>query len=260
MYKTIVVHVDGAPQARERIALAGLVAQGQQAHLVGAATAPPGQPEARRPAQEALKRFETQARGFDVSYETRLGEQEAAANLALQARYADLVVLSQSRPDSGMAQQPAPLPEQVALQAGRPVLILPHIGTFAHLDRHALVAWDGSRAATRAIGDALPLLRASKLVTVAVFNPEREHGVHGAQPGADIALYLARHGIQVAVQRQTTSPEQPVGEALLSLAANLQADLFVMGAYGHARWNEILLGGVTRTLLGSMTLPVLMSH
>ncbi|WP_413465224.1 universal stress protein [Janthinobacterium rivuli] len=89
---------------------------------------------------------------------------------------------------------------------------------------------------------------------------EREYGVHGAQPGADIALYLARHGIQVEVLRQTTPPDLPVGEALLSLAANLQADLFVMGAYGHARWNEILLGGVTRTLLRSMTLPVLMSH
>lgn len=259
MYKTIVVHVDGAPQCRERIALAALVAQHQQAHLVGAAAAPAALPDARRPLQEALERFEAQARTFDVSCETRLGEQEAAANLTLQARHADLVVLSQSGPDNGAA-QPAQLPEQVALHAGRPVLIMPHIGSSAHLDRHTLVAWDGSRAATRAIGDALPLLRASKLVTVAVFNPEREYGVHGAQPGADIALYLARHGIQVEVLRQTTSLDQPVGEALLSLAANLQADLFVMGAYGHARWNEILLGGVTRTLLRSMTLPVLMSH
>lgn len=256
MYKTIVVHVDGAPQCRERIALAALVAQHQQAHLVGAAAAPAALPDARRPLQEALERFEAQARTFDVSCETRLGEQEAAANLTLQARHADLVVLSQSGPDNGAAQ----LPEQVALHAGRPVLIMPHIGSSAHLDRHALVAWDGSRAATRAIGDALPLLRTSKLVTVAVLNPERESGVHGAQPGADIALYLARHGIRVEVLRQTTSLDQPVGEALLSLAANLQADLFVMGAYGHARWNEILLGGVTRTLLRSMTLPVLMSH
>lgn len=258
-YKTIVVHVDGAAHARERIAVAGLVASSQQAHLIGAATqsAPP---EAAQSAVEALDRFEAQARSADVPHERRLSEQDTASNLTLQARYADLLVLSQSAPHDSEHAGNEHLPEYVALFAGRPVLLVPHAGSYPHVDRHALVAWDGSRAAARAVGDALPLLRASRLVTVAVFNPEREYGVHGAQPGADIALFLARHGVQVEVLRQSTPLDLPVGEALLSLAAEQNADLLVMGAYGHPRWNEILLGGVTRTVLRSMTLPVLMSH
>ena len=258
-YKTIVVHVDGAARARERIAVAALIAGSQQAHLVGAATQA-ARPEARPSVLEALDRFEAQARSADVSHERRLSELDTASNLTLQARYADLLVLSQGHANGSEQGASEHLPEYVALFAGRPVLVVPHAGSYAHVDRHALVAWDGSRAATRAVSDALPLLRASQLVTVAVFNPEREHGVHGAQPGADIALFLARHGVQVEVLRQSTPPDLPVGEALLSLAAGHNADLLVMGAYGHPRWNEILLGGVTRTVLRSMTLPVLMSH
>ena len=278
-YKTILVHVDQSPHATARIELAGRLARSQEAHLVGAAltgltmeyyrnsglvaAGPMRQEEVdeiKRGGEQALQRFEMLARGADVSYESRYSDDEPESGLVQQARYADLVVLSQTDPDTSPFPMLRQLPEHLALHGGRPVLMVPYAGEFPTLNRHALVAWDASRAATRAVTDALPLLRRSARVTLAVFNPQRPFGAHGEQPGADIALYLARHGVTVEVQQQATAPGIDVGNALLSLAADTGADLLVMGAYGHQRWREIILGGVTRRLLQSMTLPVLMSH
>jgi nucleotide-binding universal stress UspA family protein len=278
-YKTILVHVDQSSHAHARVELAGLLARDQQAHLIGTAMTGLGMEyyrnsgvafagpirqeeldEIARGAEQALDRFEAQARAADVSYERRHSDDEPEVGLVMQARYADLVVLSQTDPDTSGPGLMRQLPEHLALQGGRPVLVVPYAGTYPHLDRHALVAWDGSRAATRAVTDALPLLRRSARATLAVFNAASRYGVHGEQAGADIALYLARHGVKVEVLQQTTPPEMDVGNALLSLAADIGADLLVMGAYGHQRWRELMLGGVTRRLLQSMTLPVLMSH
>lgn len=278
-YKTILVHVDQSPAAAGRIEAACALARAQEAHLVGAAmtgltmefyrdsslafTGPILQSEVdsiKIASEQALDRFGAKARADGVAYERRLSDDDAEAALVQQARYADLVVLSQhdqSTAGAGLGRQ---LPESVALYGGRPVLVLPYAGRFEHFDRHALVAWDGSRAAARAVTDALPLLRRSARVTLAVFNPERQYGVHGEQPGADIALFLTRHGVRIEVQQQATPPGLDVGNALLSLAADSGADLLVMGAYGHMRWRELVLGGVTHTILQSMTLPVLMSH
>jgi nucleotide-binding universal stress UspA family protein len=123
---------------------------------------------------------------------------------------------------------------------------------------HALLAWDGSLEAARAISAALPLLQQVPRVTLAVYNGEEKYGAHGAVPGADMATYLARHGLKVdLVERHEPGA---VGEALLSLAADLQAGLLVMGCYGHSRLREIVLGGATRDVLRGMTLPVLMAH
>lgn len=278
-YKTILVHVDASAHAEARIALASQIAADQGGHLIGAALTglasayyrnrgdalamPLTQQEldqVTRDAQQALDRFESQARGAGLSYERRSGDDEPDAGLVLQARYADLVVLSQSDPLEDGLPMLRTLPEYVALYGGRPVLLVPYAGSFTRLDRHALVAWDGSRAATRAVTDALPLLRNSARTTLALFNAGRQYGVHGEQPGADIALFLARHGVNVEVRQQTTAPGTDVGNALLSLAADTGADLLVAGAYGHQRWRELVLGGVTRRLLQTATLPVLMSH
>lgn len=276
-YKTILVHVDQSPHAAARIELAGRLARSQGAHLIGAAltgltmeyyrnsglavAGPIRQEEIdeiKRGGKQALQRFEILARAADVSCESRYSDDEPESGLVQQARYADLIVLSQTDPGTSPFPMLRQLPEYLALHGGRPVLMVPHAGEFPTLDRHALVAWDASRAATRALTDALPLLQRSARVTLAVFNPQS--WAHGEQPGADIALYLARHGVTVEVQQQTTEPGIDVGNALLSLAADTGADLLVMGAYGHQRWREIILGGVTRRLLRSMTLPVLMSH
>jgi len=279
-YKTILLHVNQSVHAPERLRVAARMARGFEAHLVGAAMSgfsmeiyrnsammyagpiPQAEFDAlARNAELALDQFEAAARAADVfSYERRVSDYEAQAGLVLQARYADLVVVSQADRRDDNDEFLHDLPEYVALHGGRPVLVVPYAGKFDTLDRHALVAWDGSRSATRALTDALPLLRLSRKVTLVLFNPERMYGVHGELPGADAALFLTRHGVKVEVLQQTTPEGLDVGNALLSLAADTSADLLVMGAYGHTRWRETILGGVTRTVLHEMTLPVLMSH
>jgi len=278
-YKTILVHADLSPHAEARYAMACELARCQQAHLTGAAMSglnmellrnaslamaePLAQEDIdviRANTGQALDRFEDHARRAGISYERRSSDDDAESGLVQQACYADLVVLSQTDPVLGGPAILRKLPEHVVLYGGRPVLLVPYAGEHALPSRHALVAWDGSRAATRAITGALPLLARCARVTLAVFNAERQYGVHGEQPGADMALYLARHDIRVEVAQQTTPEGINVGGALLSLAADSGADLLVMGGYGHQRWREIVLGGVTRSLLQSMTLPVLMAH
>jgi nucleotide-binding universal stress UspA family protein len=124
------------------------------------------------------------------------------------------------------------------------------------LDGKALVAWDSSLEAARAIGNALPLLRQASSVTVAQFNAGDAAAL--AAESLDLTAWMGRHGIKAQVAQQRTGIDE--GDALLSLAANLQAGLLVMGGYGHTRFRELLLGGVTKTVLASMTAPVLMAH
>jgi nucleotide-binding universal stress UspA family protein len=281
-YKTVLVHADNSRTAETRLRLAADIAANQGAHLVGAACvgtarmidgveslayASPelaGQFTAltaglRTRAEEALESFGRIARNADVrSYETLLINDEAAAGLGLRARYADLAVISQFDPDSASSLITADFPETVVLNSGCPTLILPYAGNFKHVGARPLVAWDGGAAATRAVRDALPFLRKAKSVDVVVFNPHKSGGTHGQQAGDDIALFLSRHDVKVEVHRETTTFD--IGNALLSKTADLGSDMVVMGCYGHSRFREILLGGVTRTVLQTMTVPVLMSR
>ena len=273
-YKTILVHVDQSPHAAARIALAVRIASEQRAHLVGAAMTgisrflfhganldlartliEPQRAQLVAQCREALARFEAAAGEVDgLSFEQRLVEDDAASGLALQARYADLAVLGQTDPGDPASRATPDLPAYVMLDSACPVLVAPYAGASPGIGNHALVGWDDSVQASRAVRGALPLLRCARKVSLVLFNPPPGPG----QPGADIALYLARHGVNVEVMRQQTG--QDVGNALLSLAAERGADLLVMGGYGHARFREVLLGGVTQTILASMTIPVLMSH
>ena len=181
---------------------------------------------------------------------------DPAAAVRLSARYADLVVAGQ--PEAEDEGELRGLADELTLSAGRPVLFVPYAGKFEKVGERVLVAWDGGREAARAVSDALPFLQRAKAVEVAVFDPERSSR-HGQEPGADIGLYLSRHGIKVQVARQSGAGFD-VGAQILSRAADTSADLIVMGGYGHARVRELVLGGVTRSLLQAMTVPVLMSH
>jgi nucleotide-binding universal stress UspA family protein len=276
-YKTVLVQVDQSSHAAQRIRIAAAIANADGAHLVGTATSgiarqayqahafdltmvlAAGQCEALRVAAgEALAKFDAQAASLDVkSYERRMIDDDAGGGLSLQARYADLVVLSQPDPDEADPGAEPDLPEYVMLNCARPVLIVPYAGQFTQVGKNILIAWDGSQEATRAITCALPLLRRAANVSVAVFNAQGALK-HGEQPGADIALYLARHQVKVEVVQREVDID--LGNALLSLASELGADLIVMGGYGHTRFRELLLGGVTRTVLRTMTVPVLMAH
>lgn len=277
-YKTILVHVDQSRHAGARIERAAAIAIAENAHLIGVALTgisrfayKPGGTDLQDPnlsayldclharGRHALAQFEQAARQMGVlSVETRLVDDDAAAGVSLQARYADLIVLGQSDP-----QEPSPsvlpdFPEDVMLHCGRPVLLVPYAGQPQPGPARVLLAWDASMEAMRAVGGAMPLLRRAARVDVAVFNPQALGDAHGAMPGADIALYLARHGVQVDVTQQDTDID--IGNALLSLAAERGSELIVMGGYAHSRLREIMLGGATRTVLASMTVPVLMAH
>jgi nucleotide-binding universal stress UspA family protein len=137
------------------------------------------------------------------------------------------------------------------------VLIVPRYGVFGTVGERVLIAWNGSREATRAAHDALPLLKRATKVTVLSIDPD--HDSQRRVPSADITLHLARHGV-AAEADSTVALDIAVGDVLLSRAADLGADLIVMGGYGHSRVREMVLGGATRHLLQHMTVPVLMSH
>lgn len=279
-YKDLLVTLDAEPSARERIDLAVGIAERFSAHLVGLYPLPmPQMPrhlgyydpalldpffaglreDVRRAAAGVREAFEDVAGRRGVSAEWRQITEGPDADPALHARYADLAILGQIDPDRSETGLIRPRPEQVALASGRPVLVVPYAGHFENVGRRVVIAWSGAREAARAVSDALPLLTSAELVTVLTIDPRQGPDGHGELPGADIALHLARHGVKAQTDR-TVSAGLPVGEVLLSRIADLGADLLVMGAYGHSRAREVLLGGATRSVLRSMTVPVLMSH
>ncbi|MFN3447831.1 MAG: universal stress protein [Roseococcus sp.] len=275
--KDILVHLDAAPPG-PRLALAADLAQRLGAHLAGLfvveaplpviAAADGGGGIALAALLEQLREeelakaarrkgeFEAALAPFGLAGEWRQEEGAALGILHRHARHADLLVLGQPEPDDGAAMARV---EATLFASGRPLLLVPHAGAPARTGRRVLIGWNASREAARALHDALPLMAGAEAVTVLVANPEDTPGAHGEQPGADIARHLARHGLPVSVQ-VVTSPELGAGELLLNAAADLGADLLVMGGYGHSRLREWVLGGATRTLLREATLPVLMSH
>ncbi len=214
--------------------------------------------ESDKKAKAAIARFEQLAKREEISYETRVLSTSIAGasdELARMGRRFDLVVVGQAEHDTPMPEEV--VDEGVLFESGRPVIFVPFIQTAAlKLDR-VLVAWDGGRAATRAIGDAMPFLEKAKQVEIVVVGskPPKSDEV----PGADLGQHLARHGLKVAVKR-ITAPDIDVPSTILSHAADSSADLIVMGGYGHSRLREFILGGATRGLLEAMTVPVLMSH
>jgi nucleotide-binding universal stress UspA family protein len=207
--------------------------------------------------KDAKAKFDEHAkRNGDVQTEWRSSTSDAVTAVSLHARYADLVIVGQAHGDDGANVDPD-FPERLLLSAGRPLLIVPYAGDFENAGERALICWSATRESTRAVNDALPLLKKATAVHVATFNPRRS--AHGEVPGADIGLFLARHGVKVEVS-EYQAPDLDVGSQILSRAMDLGSDLIVMGGYGHSRVHELILGGVSRTLLESMTVPVLISH
>lgn len=276
-YRSIVVHVNNSTRTEQRIRIAAGIAQSEEAHLIG--VAPTGlaifRPESqmselgiyveqtmgrlRQRCADATARFDAIVQRLDLhSFESRVADDEDGYAISLHARYADLVVIGQADSNDPTIGTSMNFPEHVLLNAGRPVLIVPFAGTFDTVGRDVLVAWSASRESARAVTDALPFLKRARNVRVLALNATQTLDGHGAEPGADIALYLARHGVKVEVNRERAVVD--IGNALLSRAADYGSDLIVMGGYGHSKFRETLLGGVTRTMLEQMTVPVLMSH
>ena len=171
------------------------------------------------------------------------------------ARRFDLSIVGQAEPEASAAEEM--IAEAALFESGRPVIIVPYIQKAPRKLDRVMLCWDGSRAATRAIADAMPLLeRAGRVEIVIVAN---ERGKRDEIEGADMGAHLARHGRNVEVKR-TVLGDIDVADVILSHAADAGSDFIVMGGYGHSRLREFVLGGVTRSIFRSMTAPVLMSH
>jgi nucleotide-binding universal stress UspA family protein len=258
-YKDLLLIVDDGPDMRERLLLAAGLAERCEAHVAGLYITPASGNEAPGAAERLRDMFEDQFGQRGVSVEWRTATGFAVDVAAVQARYADLVILGQLDPTDPQAAVDRPRPEDIILSAGRPVLVVPYVGRYPSLGTCVLIGWDASREAARAVNDAMPLLAAASSVTVLSIDPVIGREEHGDIPGADIARHLGRHGVIVRVE-SAPSAGVGIGEVLLSRAADLSADLLVMGAYAHSRVRELVLGGATRTVLESMTLPVLIAR
>lgn len=278
-YKTILVHLDESKSCGKRTEAALDLAARQDAHLVGlyitlefaapaylAAQMPSDilerqAAESKKAADKAVARFEEAARRAGVRSEARSARaypDEVEDLLGLNGRYADLVVLGQHDPDDVRSMGEGAV-EHAVLSLGRPLLVVPYVGAAAGFGERPLLLWDASREAAIAVDDALPLLQAAKKVDILSVNPRRGIRGHGEEPGADIATVLARHGVK-AEARHVVSREISIADTILSSASDLGSDLLVMGAYGHSRLRELVLGGVTRAVLQHLAMPALMSH
>lgn len=208
-------------------------------------------------ARAAAERFEAEAARAGVSREGRFGEvlMGGLPEVFLQsARTTDVVVIGQADPD-----RPEPMREQLIETAlfdgGALVLLVPYIATPAFSTKNVMIAWDGSATAARAIRLSLPILALAEKLTVVMVGAPKTAGM----PGADVATWLARHGLKVEVE-QVPAAATGVADALLNHVSDRGFDLVVMGGYGHSRMREFILGGATRDMLRSMTVPVLMAH
>jgi nucleotide-binding universal stress UspA family protein len=275
-FRTLLVHIDNHASCRPRLDAAIRLAIEHGAELVGLYLVPGTD---MTPSAAAMLRSEV--------VERRLGEfaemQHAAENnfraiasaagltsvdwrapagppidaAVAHGRCTDLFILGQHNPAATNFSET--LASTVLLSSGRPTLVIPYVSTPATLGENVLVAWDGGREASRAIGDALPLLERAKRVEVMVVDADPEAKLDDRLASARVAAWLQCHGITVEVARQEVQDVR-IGEWLLSRAADLGSDLIVMGGYGHARMRELVLGGVTRTMLRAMTVPVFIAH
>lgn len=274
--RCVMVHVDGAPRGAARIALARDIARQHDAQLTALFATPP--PILAIPylgatnsaAIEALRKEheELRARAIGTFEQAASERPERSAwidvdgstvvgAVARQALFADLLVLGQHQPgDPHAAALPPSFVESVLLASGRPALVVPYAGDFARVGDSVLIAWKETAESARALHASLPLLQGARHVHVATWG---EPSVPRPVQGLNVESYLQLHGIQASVHRHAKEPSS-VGESLLSMAADLSADMLVTGCYGHSRAREFVLGGVSRTLLQSMTVPVLMSH
>lgn len=275
-YNTILVHCDASKSVVARLDVAVGLARRFNAHLIALHARAPFQPPAfveggmdlllddyeenvKTCQAAAAAAFTRAIEGKQIASEWRAVDGLADSSLIAHARYADLVIVGQDDPDA-LTVLPAPsdLPETVALSTGRAVLVVPHIGVEKTPGGTVMLCWNASRESARAASEALPLLKAAKQVIVLIVGP-KTGDVPGAEPGANVTAWLSRHAVKVIVQRDN-SADADAGSTILSRAADHGADLIVMGIYGHSRLREMVLGGASRTLLSSMTVPVLMAH
>jgi nucleotide-binding universal stress UspA family protein len=274
-YKTILVHLNDSRRAEKVLEPAAQLAVRFNAHLIGlhVCSAVPASPipmassalgsivaAERRNSEAIAETFKRMTTGQAYVAEWQL-QKVSHLNLAAvvmeRGRAANLIVAGQTDPEWGLSPV-MDFPEHLALESGRPVLVIPYAGRYPTIGRRVVVAWKPSRESARAVFDALPLLQEAETVHILEVK-ERPDDVSTLAPDTSIAAALARHGMRPEV-RTSIASEISIGDEILSRAADLDADLLVMGAYGHSRFRELVFGGTTRHIARHMTLPTLLSH
>ena len=273
-YKTLLVHLDDSRASDARVDFALDLARRFDAHLIGlyvvcqdlfrplvkrdeSLNLGTHEKEAAERMERAHAHFVEAAQRAGCAFEWRAPLGPALDAAVLHARHADLLVLGQHDPDDQASYIARDFIEDLLMSAGRPAIVLPHSGRIASFGENVLVAWDGSQDAARALADALPILKRARFVTVATVE---KHPASDTPAGFDVAGYLERHGVRAGFTSIPRAGGIGTGATLLNHSSDIHADLLVAGAYGHTRTRERVLGGVTRTLLETMTVPVLMSH
>lgn len=211
-----------------------------------------------REAASAEKHTMDASKRAGLNVEWRVSEGDTIRQVSTHAHYCDLLVVGAK---AGKDESPfdAALAEHIVLECGKPVVIVPDSYKSGDIGRFVTVAWNGTRESARAVADAMPMLRKAEKVSVVVVDPLKLFFPLGDVPGADICRHLARHGVQAEAQT-IESAHRTKGEAIVEWAKGQGADLIVMGAYGHWRLRELILGGATRDVLQDSAIPVLMSH
>jgi len=273
-YHDILLHLTDDERSREKAATALAIAKRFDARVTAAYTLPFPQQlyymgeyvppsffelqreEASQKAEAIRNQFEQDARHAGVAAEWLVSQELPIDLLPRLGATCDLVVVGQPDPDLDRGRaETGRLPADLALALGRPVLVVPYIGRYPSPGDTVMVAWNGTREAARAVHDALPLLKMAKSVTVFCIDPDPAQG----ESAAALVKHLLHAGIAAKV-KHTLSADVSVGDVLLSALADAGTDLLVMGAYGHSRLRETVFGGVTATVLTSMTVPVLLSN
>jgi nucleotide-binding universal stress UspA family protein len=277
-YRTILLNLNDEPRADALIKAALSLAKEHSAHLICLYVIPSALPPPELIGPVANTWLEDQMRGFrdqaqrikskldsqmgtlSISHEWRLDDsrfdQTVADSVIAQGRAADLVIVSQGLRNGWLDD----VPERVAIESGRPVLVVPQQGEFHELGSDVTIAWKASKEATRAVFDALPILQKARRVRLLTLVDDDDY-VKGANDGsmAYLAATLLRHGIEAETEVAPRG-DLPVGDRLLELSKVKGQELLVMGLYGHSRFREFVLGGVSRDVLQHMTIPVLLAH
>jgi nucleotide-binding universal stress UspA family protein len=275
-YRSILVHMDDSPHVAQRLDVAAALARQFPAQLVGAYLVPgrddyPSITNALIPPDLVAKRLERSnalqhaaERSFRQAAGATAVEWRAPAGDPIEAgvvhsRYADLVLLGQpvrDQPDFAFTSE---LAHAMLMESGRPVLFVPYTRIEQPIGQRVLIAWKDARESARAVADALPFLKDAKQVRAVAITGEAEESLHDVLVDKQVEGFLQRHAIAAQVKR-IVAADVEAGELLLSHAADIGADLIVMGGYSRPRISQLVWGGVSRLILGSMTVPVLMSH
>jgi nucleotide-binding universal stress UspA family protein len=279
-YRDLQVHVDNSVCCAKRLHVAAEMAAKFDSHLTGIFIRPPFHlPSYALPVNIEAEWINTIEQDFEKGLDTNehdakqlfdeITSQYQATTLwqpvkgdvytvlAEEAGYADLLILGQPGPDNEYNNY-SDLPDRTLLTSGRPCLVVPYIGARENVGKHPLVAWNGTRESNRALHDAMPILKLAETVTIMISQASGS-AVKDELPNTKIAQHLARHNVKVMTKTLMEEKNQ-TSNAFLSYIADNDHDLLVMGAYGHSRIREIVLGGMTREIMQSMTVPVLMSH